>query len=91
MYPSNLEMFMKPDQDKAAQELKTYEYNMLNALDHTANAEFMKAAAYHRNIANALEGLAVLRNNKVMRDQAKEMLKDMDPEELKGKWFDAKA
>lgn len=87
MSVSNLEMFKKSDQEKAAKELLEYEYSMLAALDHVANAEFSKAAVHNRNIANTLDNLAILRNAKVMHDQAEVMLENIDAEQIRRHYF----
>lgn len=73
----NLSMFLELDQEEAKKLLNAYDYNHMNALEKTAQGNFLDAAIYHRNVAHQLEQLQALKNNK---DQVDLILKQIEGE-----------
>lgn len=84
----NLSMFNELDKERADKELACYDYLMMNALQKVANGEFGKAAAYHENVAYTLNELQKMKNAKDLRDEAKELLRQIeDQEKLRRHWL----
>ena len=59
-----LSMFKDSDQEKANSNLNEYDLNMMQGATAMLQGNFKLAAQHHRNIANALDNLQTLKNEK---------------------------
>lgn len=85
---ANLSMFLAKDQENAKKELDCYDYLLTNAIELLIKGEFRQAAIYHYNIARSLEELGTLRVNKIVSDEAKELLRQIEKQETtRRNWF----
>ena len=76
-----LSMFKDSDQEKANSNLNVYDFNMMQGATALLQGNFKIAAQHHRNIANALDNLQTLKNEKEMMSLAAELLKQIQREE----------
>jgi len=74
-------MFKEADQAKANSNLNEYDLNMMQGAIAMTKGDFKDAAQHHRNIANALDNLQTLKNEKETLDAATELYRQIQYQE----------
>ena len=72
-----LSMFKESEQIKANNSLNEYDLNMMQGATAMLHGNFKIAAQHHRNIANALDNLQSLKNERETLDQVVEAYKQI--------------
>ncbi|MDO6451885.1 hypothetical protein [Oceanobacillus profundus] len=72
-----LSMFKETDQIKANNSLNEYDLNMMQGATAMLQGDFKIAAQHYRNIANALDNLQSLKNERETLDQVVEAYKQI--------------
>lgn len=80
-------LFLPKELQRAEKELDCYGYCLDNAIAYYLNGEFEKASIYHENAARSLRELQSMKNNRKAVDQARELLQQIDDQEVAGRYL----
>ncbi|WP_068672311.1 hypothetical protein [Oceanobacillus sp. Castelsardo] len=76
----NKSMFLKSDLERASREADCYIYCQSQAMEHSMNGNFEKAAIYHENVIRSLRELQKMKDNKEHMDKLAKILEGITPE-----------